>query len=35
MNYVQLKNITLGYNIPQTALSKIGITALNINAKYQ
>ena len=32
MNYVQLKNITLGYNIPQTALSKIGIAALNINA---
>ena len=32
MNYVQLKNITLGYNIPQSLLSKAGIAALNINA---
>lgn len=32
MNYVQLKNITLGYNLPKTILNPIGIAALNINA---
>ena len=32
MNYVQLKNITLGYNLPKSILNPIGITALNVNA---
>ena len=31
VNYVTLKNITLGYNIPKTAINKIGITGLNVN----
>ena len=31
MNYVQLKNITLGYNLPKNILNPIGIAALNVN----
>ena len=31
VNYVTLKNITLGYNIPKTLINKIGITGLNVN----
>lgn len=31
MNYIQLKNITLGYNLPKTLLSSVGISALNVN----
>lgn len=30
-NYVSIKNITLGYNFPSTALNKIGIGALSAN----
>lgn len=32
MNYVQIKNITLGYTFPKTVLSSIGIAALGVNA---
>lgn len=32
MNYVNIKNITIGYTLPKTVLSSIGISALNINA---
>lgn len=31
MNYVQLKNITLGYNLPKSAVSALGITALRLD----
>lgn len=31
MNYVRIKNITLGYNIPKTILNPVGISALNVN----
>ena len=31
MNYVQIKNITLGYTFPKTTLSAIGISALGVN----
>lgn len=31
MNYVRIKNITLGYNIPKTILTPVGISALNVN----
>lgn len=31
MNYVQLKNITIGYNLPKNILNPIGIAALNVN----
>lgn len=31
MNYVRIKNITLGYNLPKTILNPIGISALNVN----
>ena len=31
VNYVTIKNVTLGYNFPSTALNKIGITGLNAN----
>lgn len=31
MNYVQIKNLTLGYVFPHTALSKIGISQLSMN----
>lgn len=31
MNYVRIKNITLGYNIPKTILNLVGISALNVN----
>jgi TonB-linked SusC/RagA family outer membrane protein len=31
MNYVRIKNITLGYNIPKAILNPVGISALNVN----
>lgn len=31
MNYVRIKNITLGYNIPKAILTPVGISALNVN----
>lgn len=31
MNYVQLKNVTLGYNLPKSAVSALGITALRLD----
>ncbi|MGM9787114.1 MAG: SusC/RagA family TonB-linked outer membrane protein [Candidatus Cryptobacteroides sp.] len=31
MNYVTLKNITLGYKLPKTAVSKIGIKGLDLS----
>lgn len=31
MNYVRIKNITLGYNIPKVILNPVGISALNVN----
>lgn len=31
MNYVRIKNITLGYNLPKTILNPIGVSALNVN----
>lgn len=31
MNYVRIKNITLGYNLPKTILTPVGISALNVN----
>lgn len=31
MNYVQLKNITIGYNIPKTFTQKLGITSARID----
>lgn len=31
MNYVQIKNITLGYTFNKNVLNKIGISALNVN----
>ena len=32
MNYVNIKNITIGYTFPKTTLSAIGISSLSINA---
>ena len=32
MNYVNIKNITIGYTFPKTVLSTIGISSLSINA---
>lgn len=31
MNYVQLKNITIGYNIPKTFTQKLGITSARVD----
>lgn len=31
MNYLRIKNLTLGYNLPKTLLNPIGIAALNVN----
>lgn len=31
MNYVRIKNITLGYNIPKAILNPVGISTLNVN----
>lgn len=31
MNYVQLKNITIGYNIPKTFIQKLGITSARVD----
>ena len=31
MNYVRIKNISLGYNLPKTLLNPIGVSALNVN----
>ena len=31
VNYVTIKNITLGYNFPESVLNKIGIAGLNAN----
>lgn len=31
MNYVQIKNITIGYSLPKTAISALGITALRLD----
>jgi TonB-linked SusC/RagA family outer membrane protein len=34
-DYIRIKNITLGYNLPQTLLKSIGITQLNIYLNAQ
>lgn len=31
MNYVRIKNITVGYNLPKSILNPIGVSALNVN----
>lgn len=31
MNFVQLKNITLGYNLPKSFINKLGITAMRVD----
>ena len=31
LNYVTLKNVTLGYRLPKSAVSKIGIKGLDLN----
>lgn len=31
MNYVRIKNITLGYNLPKTILNPVGVSALSVN----
>jgi TonB-linked SusC/RagA family outer membrane protein len=31
MNYVQLKNLTIGYNLPKSALNAIGLTAVRFD----
>ena len=31
MNYVRIKNISLGYNLPKSILNPIGVSALNVN----
>lgn len=31
MNYVRIKNISLGYNLPKSILNPIGVSSLNVN----